>query len=183
MDALNKAELEQLGGATHIFHAIDKGHRRPNGMLISDLQATKMLNQRGRWTAELPLAVGAQVMLVTNWKDTGFVNGSTGRVTDFVTVKQATQMGAFIHTDTREAVEKSNGRYFERAHLGQDGVEDPAQATAEDTELWPLVEFKVHGSTTNATRLAMVPRMTLTLEGPDGNLEATREQVPLILAW
>lgn len=54
------------------------------------------------------------------------------------------------------------------------------KTTAENGRKWPFVRFLLQDGT---TRDLLVQPETWTLEDPEGNVEATRSQVPLILAW
>lgn len=160
-------QLNKLSGPRKVYQAKDKGYFNVKGYPVSRDQATALLNKNGRWAEEVTLAVGAQVMLVTNWKDTGLVNGSTGRVMGFVNVAEATKMGAYVFSDARGVREGSGG----------------CQPKPAADEYWPLVQFAEHRAHSNLPKLVMVPQMTLTVDNADGRLEASRTQVPLILAW
>lgn len=146
------------------YDAKDRTYPDRKGYFISLEKAKQKLNDRGSFPQHLHLAVGAQVMLVQNWKDTGLVNGSTGRVMGFANVAEASMQGAYVYTDTRD---------------NREGSPPPAAST----DRWPLVQFKEHRSHSHLPRLVLVPEMTLTLDNADGDPEASRTQIPLILAW
>jgi ATP-dependent DNA helicase PIF1 len=101
------------------------------------------------------------------------VNGSAGKVVDFLNIGQAL------------------ARHIEIATIQPKGEADKNEATLptppaslkpmsgkvfEKNQLWPLVHF------TNGMDLLCAP-LAFTVEGFKGNIEAHRLQVPLILAW
>jgi len=128
------------------------------------------------------LQAGAQVMLIKvrektlyvtpvltlrqNAEQGVLVNGSVGRITDFLTC--------------REAKEK---HHIEIALSPKDREEDPKTGEIRiagnlwgSPIKWPVVEF-LNG------RKRLIPPHEFTIENADGIMQALRSQVPLILAW
>lgn len=107
------------------------------------------------------------------------VNGSVGKVIDFLTTREAIQRAI--------AVAEINGRERLDTRTNQGAEENipvkPApplrrinDAQFSPTQKWPLVQF------TNGRTLLCAP-LEFSVEGFMGNCEAHRLQVPLILAW
>ncbi|TFK30738.1 hypothetical protein FA15DRAFT_662774 [Coprinopsis marcescibilis] len=137
--------------------------------------------------------VGAQVMLIQNVKQGSLVNGSTGVVTGFMTIREAAEK----HISIAELKERhqeddehgSKDKHF-KMRTQEDIVRDveanlmPQRQSLrkvndnvfDHKQQWPLVTF------TNGLMLLCAP-LAFTAQGFVGNLEAERLQVPLILAW
>ena len=127
----------------------------------------------------LPLKVGAQVMLVKNVVQGVLVNGTLGRVVGFYRPREA----AKLHINVLLPEARDPG-----------GEEDPAlrareeqRAQAEQREqrlkkilaldsVWPAVQFA-------SGPLALCVPLSFEAVTAEGSVEAVREQVPLILAW
>jgi len=104
------------------------------------------------------LKTGAQVMLIKNLEQGVLVNGSIGRVIGFGTHYEAALRSSELH---------GGGCKSEDKGLECDG---------EGSTLWPLVRF------TNGSKHFCAPEK-FTVNDAFGNVEASRTQVPLILAW
>ncbi|CAE6405511.1 unnamed protein product [Rhizoctonia solani] len=111
----------------------------------------------------LALQIGAQVMCTQNIPDLNLVNGSIGRVVDFITPEQALGKnhpiaGASITlSDDDKAPRTSIKKQFK-------------------TQKWPLVKFVSSG-------IALMPPVDFILDNGVGGMRACRRQVPLVLAW
>ena len=128
------------------------------------------------------LQVGAQVMLIKvrenvlyttriltlrqNVEQGVLVNGSLGRVTDFLTCREAKK----VHN---VEVALSPRDREENPRTGEVWI---AERLWMDSTKWPVVEF-----TSGQKRL--IPPHEFTIENVNGMMQALRLQVPLILAW
>lgn len=109
---------------------------------------------------EITLKVGAQVMLIKNLTET-LVNGSIGKVIDFMDEAEYSQM-------TEGAP--------------QEQVKDDRNAPVRvSRKKWPLVRFSLPNNGGTKDYLAVQESWQLEKEG--GVVEASRYQIPLILAW
>ncbi|SOV03587.1 related to PIF1 - DNA helicase involved in mitochondrial DNA repair and telomere length control [Ustilago sp. UG-2017a] len=108
----------------------------------------------------LHLKKGAQVMLIKN-VDESLVNGSVGKVVEFM-------------DDTE--YDKAIGNQ-EMAEMQK---EERDKAARVSTRKWPLVRFHLPNG---GTRDYLARPETWKTELPDGEVQASRTQVPLILAW
>jgi len=99
------------------------------------------------------------------------VNGSVGRVTEFLTTGDAMAR----HIEIAQQSNTSDKEPSRKAPIPYDTV--PLDKTVFGVkQLWPLVHFS------NGLDL-LCPPLPFTVEGYIGNVEAQRLQVPLILAW
>ena len=164
--------MSNLAGNTKVFPAIDGGS-------IADLaQRTKLLaNCMAPPTIELKK--GAQVMLIKNIDET-LVNGSQGTVMAFMDEKTFD----IYHEDEEEfqAIETmdfddenmSRARKKLKTMMNKDLVADTTQGK------WPLVRFKMQDGT---SRDLLCQPEVWKIELPNGEIQASRSQIPLILAW
>ena len=94
------------------------------------------------------------------------VNGSVGKVTDFLTCREAKQqhnIEVALSPKDRE----------ENLRTGEVRIAD--QLWGNPTK-WPVVDFP-------SGRKRLIPPHEFTIENADGMMQALRSQVPLILAW
>ncbi|KAF9243746.1 hypothetical protein BU15DRAFT_42471 [Melanogaster broomeanus] len=125
---------------------------------------------------DVPLKVNLPFVLTQNMVQGVLVNGSLGKVKEFLGIRDAQQR----HIDIAEA----QGKDGQPSVLVQsaDGDEEKPGLMALDhhtfkkDQLWPLVEF------TNGNLLLCAP-VEFLVEGLKGNVEARRLQVPLALSW
>ena len=101
-----------------------------------------------------------------NAEQGALVNGTAGKVTDFLTCHEAKEI-----------------RHIEVILSPRDREQNPKTGEiriAEDLwrnqTKWPVVDFP-------SGRRRLVPRHEFTIENVDGSMQASRLQVPLILAW
>ncbi|KAJ7169512.1 PIF1-like helicase-domain-containing protein [Mycena filopes] len=98
-----------------------------------------------------------QIVHLKNLVQGQLVNGSLGQIVGFFTSVDAIS------------------RHLEVAREGDEQQPIPPERNGEQ-QLWPLVRF------TNGSELLMVPQ-EFTINNADGQTEARRDQIPLILAW
>ena len=167
----NGARMRNLSGKEFDFRAED------GGMIQDPVQRSKLLDNCMA-PASLKLKKGAQVMLIKNIDDT-LVNGSVGKVIAFMDEKTFD----IYHEDEDEfqAVEKMDqddeemtiSRKKLKALINKDVAGDTSQK-------WPLVRFQIADGT---SRDLLCQRESWKIELPNGEIQASRSQIPLILAW
>lgn len=167
-------------GATELFPRREDVERSNNGRM-THLQTEQKVylatdggiiadpNQRDKMLANfmapknLVLRVGAQVMLIKNMDDM-LVNGSMGKILRFVDP-------ALYGTDYDDV--DGNG------NAGKAKSERKQTATTKDMFM-PVVEFSVPN---RGRREALIVTETWKVELPSGEVQVSRTQLPLILAW
>ena len=167
----NGARMRNLSGKEFDFRAED------GGMIQDPVQRSKLLDNCMA-PASLKLKKGAQVMLIKNIDDT-LVNGSVGKVIAFMDEKTFD----IYHEDEDEfqAVENMElddeemtiSRKKLKALINKDVAGDTSQK-------WPLVRFQIADGT---SRDLLCQRESWKIELPNGEIQASRSQIPLILAW
>ena len=163
--------MRNLNGRSWDFKAEDGGS-------ISDLAQREKLLSNCLAPPLITLKKGAQVMLIKNIDDT-LVNGSVGKVIAFMDEKTFD----IYHDDEEEfqAVETmdlndeemTRSRKKLKQMINKDLVGDTSQK-------WPLVRFAIADGT---SRDLLCQRESWKIELPNGEIQASRSQVPLILAW
>ena len=156
----NEARLRNLRGESRRFTCVDTGDPAIRDKLLQNVMAPKSID----------LKVGAQVMLIKNI-DESLVNGSLGRVVAFKT-QSAFNMGmgdsdgeagdaeSALHkkiTAFRREVDKSSGE-----------------------QEFPVVQFM---GADGHSRTIITAYEDWKVELPNGEVQAQRSQLPLILAW
>ncbi|KAF8597079.1 hypothetical protein BDV93DRAFT_38744 [Ceratobasidium sp. AG-I] len=109
-------------------------------------------------------------MCIRNLHDAGLVNGSVGIVVDFKLPSEARATRGKTEDDRRYITIVSD---LEPKKGTTNGIR-PNQMY--ESSAWPIVEFH------NSVRAMMAPAL-FTWEGADGEVQASRQQIPLILAW
>jgi ATP-dependent DNA helicase PIF1 len=159
----NNMRMRNLQGGTRIFEARDGGS-------IVDKEMRDKLLSNCMAPAQIALKKGAQVMLIKNIDDT-LVNGSLGKVLGFMS---ETQFGNYVdNEDDYFATQAMSSSAEAKRKL----VAEPVEASA---ALLPLVRFTVSDGT---SRDLLCQRESWKIELPNGEVQASRTQVPLILAW
>jgi ATP-dependent DNA helicase PIF1 len=167
VDRANTLRMQQLPGEVRIFEAKDGGS-------IQDINFRNKLLSNCMAPEQIMLKKGAQVMLIKNVDET-LVNGSLGRVIGFMS--EAT----FDHYHEHEE------EYIELQAVGEEDL-NPAQKKlkarlqnlANTSLTYPLVRFAIADGT---TRELLCTRESWKVELPNGEVQASRSQIPLILAW
>ncbi|WVF67909.1 hypothetical protein IAT40_002671 [Kwoniella sp. CBS 6097] len=167
VDKSNSTRLRQLNTDGYSYAAVD------GGAVTDPVQREKLL---ANFMAPgfLELKIDAQVMLIKN-VDESLVNGSMGKVIGF---------------DWKGNNFDSSGRWDPDAvYLGMDEEEKYKQKKLEEAlrekissgaKPWPVVRFNIPGG---GTRDMFVEPDQFKAELPNGEVQASRSQLPLILAW
>lgn len=171
VDKANNMRMNNLAGTSRSFKAMDGGSIQDHtqrAKLLANCMAPPVIE----------LKKGAQVMLIKNIDET-LVNGSLGNVIAFMDEKTFD----YYHEDEEEfqALETmdSDGENIVQAKkklkamINKDGVADTAGK-------WPLVRFTMPDGT---SRDLLCQQESWKIELPSGEVQASRLQIPLILAW
>jgi len=190
VERANNTRLHSLPGSTHTFHA-------EQGGAITNLQVRNKLLENCMAPQRIDLKKDSQVMLIKNM-DENLVNGSLGKVIGFMSEatyslceREAIELESALTFDSRATAAGSDDPFgFSNLEQDPDDSESVARkkrkilklrAMAADTsQLWPLVRF------TTATGLhidRLVTREKWSFETPEGEVQAYRRQIPLILAY
>ncbi|KAJ5310174.1 uncharacterized protein N7443_002635 [Penicillium atrosanguineum] len=167
----NSQRMHRLSGELMTFNAIDTG-------TIQDPQHREKLLSNCMAPATIHLKKGAQVMLIKNMEDS-LVNGSIGRVVAFMDESTfdyyRDNEGDFAagdgNPDDDEGLARARKKLKPMAHK-EGGVTV--------TRKWPLVCFVQPDGT---ERHLLCQPEAWKIELPNGEVQAQRQQVPLILAW
>jgi ATP-dependent DNA helicase PIF1 len=162
VEASNENRLRALPGTTQRYEAMDIGKEDVRDKLLANVMAPKSLD----------LKLNAQVMLIKNL-DESLVNGSLGKVIGFSDEKTWT-MGDDGDFDDKGNVAMAKAR-AKLAAFGRDG--SPAVS---DGKKWPVVQFI---AADGASRTILCQPEDWKVELPNGEVQAKRSQLPLILAW
>lgn len=161
--------MKNLSGTEFEFKAEDTGS-------ITDVEMRTKLLSNCMASPSIKLKKGAMVMLIKNIDDT-LVNGSVGKVIAFMDEKTFD----YYHEDEDEfqavenlemdSEEMTASRKKLKALLNTDG---------NTGRKWPLVRFTIADGT---SRDLLCQRESWKIELPSGEVQASRAQIPLILAW
>jgi ATP-dependent DNA helicase PIF1 len=155
----NQRRLKALTGKVYRYDAVDSGDVKIRDKLLANMMAPPTIE----------LKKGAQVMLIKNMDDT-LVNGSLGTVVGFMT--EATfEMSAGIDDSEMSSDAKRRVRAFNNAL---------AESSKTDNKEYPVVAF--HNVDGVRRQILCVPE-DWKVELPTGEVQASRKQLPLILAW
>lgn len=168
VDNANAYRMRDLVGKPYKYPAIDGGAIMDEAMrdkLLSNMMASK----------ELLLKKGAQVMLIKNLDD-GLVNGSLGKVVAFMDEK------TFEMYDDEPGILRDDVPMEELTDRGRQIRTQLAlkDASSMSEQLYPLVSFTLPDGN---FREILVIREEWKVELPNGEVQASRSQLPLILAW
>lgn len=172
VERANVDRLTRLQGRAEVFEA------RDGGTIVDKVQRDKLL---GNCMAPetITLKKGAQVMLIKN-VDESLVNGSIGRVIGFM---DETEFDKYCINE--EAYNQTNDGVL----VTQDGAdplskEERARKRIQDnlttSRKFPLVRFAVADG---SSRDLLCQPESWKVELPNGEVQASRSQIPLILAW
>lgn len=165
VDKANSQRLAMLQGESQPFPSRDGGS-------ITDKNMRDKLLQNCLAPELITLKKGAQVMLIKNIDET-LVNGSLGRVIGFMDERMFDS-----YNNNEAAFLQSPGGTIES---GEGGESKPRLMDGISTSRkWPLVRFAIADGT---WRDLLCEPETWKVELPNGEVQASRVQVPLILAW
>ncbi|KIM84623.1 hypothetical protein PILCRDRAFT_390142 [Piloderma croceum F 1598] len=161
VDTANQTQLNKLPGEPHTYQSMDLPGHDSKGERVSE-QTMERLLERLIASKTISLKIGAQVMLIKNLIQGELVNGSVGQVIAFSTSSEAQKN----HTDIAQVDDAKDSIAAQRIR----------SRAAQNNRVWPVIRF------TNGRVMLIVP-VEFTVNNAQGEREASREQIPLILAW
>ena len=164
VDRANNLRMQQLHGDMFNFEA------RDGGSIVDKVQRDRLL-QNCMAPETVYLKKGAQVMLIKNMDDT-LVNGSLGKVTGFMTEQMFV-----LYKENEEAFLDGEGGSTE---LELRTLQKQSLLGVNTQQVYPVVRFAIADGT---TRDLLCKRESWKVELPNGEVQASRDQIPLILAW
>ncbi|KAG7099570.1 hypothetical protein E1B28_001400 [Marasmius oreades] len=183
VDACNQQRLKKLSGAPHTYIAVDRAGCDVRGRLIPKEDAIRLLDRLSIVPSSVTFKVGAQVMLIKNIAQGSMVNGSTGKVIEFITTAEALKREIQISLPNRGEKRAQNDKQRKADEIAERRRLDSLYkmvpmngAVFSKNQRFPLVQF------TNGLILLCAP-VAFSVEGFIGNVECERLQVPLVLAW
>ena len=162
VDRANNLRMQQLYGTVFTFEARDGG-------TITNKEQRDRLLQSCMVPENVHLKKGSQVMLVKNMDDT-LVNGSLGKVTGFMTE----QMFNIYKEDEESFLEGGPSKQAMKTEIAKTTL------GLNTAQVYPVVRFAIADGT---TRDLLCKREEWKVELPNGEVQASRSQIPLILAW
>lgn len=168
----NGLRMGRLSGEVMTFHAQDSGS-------IQDVQMRERLLGNCMAPPVIHLKKGAQVMLIKNMED-NLVNGSLGKIVAFMdeaTFDYYRNNEDEFNGDGKEGDDDDDAAARNRKKLRALAHKEGGISTSRK---WPLVCFTQQDGTER--HLLCLPE-SWKIELPNGEIQAQRSQVPLILAW
>lgn len=156
VDMSNEKRLRDLPGKAYRYEAMDTGDPKIRDKLLANMMSPKLIE----------LKQDAQVMLIKNMDDT-LVNGSLGKVIGFSDEKTFEVSSGYDSGDNAMAKAKRKLAAFSR------NDEKP-------TQKYPVVQFV---TSSGVPRVILCQPEEWKVELPNGEVQAKRSQLPLILAW
>lgn len=184
VELCNKTHLDVLPGEIFTYTAMESRGFNMYGERISFDAAGRLL-ERLVAPREITLKVGAQVMLLRNLLQGRLVNGSLGKVVDFITTHEAIERLIGIADLDAKSLRSQDGDFLptidatvdaENTEVQYNGLLALNKHAFERHEKFPLVKF------TDGEHLLCAP-LPFDVQGLKGNCEAQRVQVPLVLSW
>ena len=157
--------MRDLHGRSYMYKASDNGtvDEAMREKLLSNMMAPKIIE----------LKKGAQVMLIKNMDD-GLVNGSLGKVISFMDEVTLSHYDADPDA-LNEAIEAE-----ELSDSAREARQKIEASKGSGRTLYPYVQFLSQDGT---TRSILIKPEDWKIELPSGEIQASRSQLPLILAW
>lgn len=163
VEASNENRLRALPGKVQRYEAMDTGKEDMRDKLLSNVMAPKALD----------LKLNAQVMLIKNL-DESLVNGSLGKVVGFSDEK------TFSIGDSEDFDKNDIAMARARSKLAAFSRDGSPGAPSMGDRKWPVVQFIAVDGT---SRTILCQPEDWKVELPNGEVQAKRSQLPLILAW
>lgn len=162
VDGSNEKRLRELPGQAFRYEALDTGEPAIRDKLLGNMMSPKSLE----------LKINAQVMLIKNLDET-LVNGSLGKVIAFSDEKtfEMTSVNSY-DSDMDDSMAKAKRKLK--------GFSRDADVSSSNGRKFPVVQFV---STGGAPRVILCQPEEWKVELPNGEVQAKRTQLPLILAW
>lgn len=167
VDRANHIRMHALPGETRVFEA------RDGGTILDKTMRDKLLSNCMA-PENVSLKIGAQVMLIKNMDET-LVNGSLGKVVRFMT--EAEFESYHEDEDSYQELQHADEMDLNPGQLRAKKKLNLASATAVK---YPMVRFAIADGT---HRELLCQRESWKIELPNGEVQASRSQIPLILAW
>ena len=172
VDKANQSRLEAISSEVRTYTSLDGGTLQGEfrDRVLENFMAPRHVHVKK----------GAQVMLIKNLGES-LVNGSIGTVVDFIDESQyadayGDEDDAFRDDIADKLLARSDRQRRSTSPVKRGASPDKAGKMPQ----WPLVRFVVPGG---GTRDYLVMPETWKNEEPNGEVIASRTQVPLILAW
>jgi ATP-dependent DNA helicase PIF1 len=188
VERANNTRMHDLHGEVKVFEARDGG--------IADRDRRERILANCMAPPLLQLKVGSQVMLIKNFDDQ-LVNGSIGTIVGFMSegtydkikdeeeedgppASTAAALSRYNYVDEAEDPELAALRKADRHSNAKIRSKIDALSNNPGAKKYPYVRFTLADKT---TRMLLVTPEVWKVELPNGDVEAQRSQVPLILAW
>lgn len=172
VERANADRLVNLQGNVEVFEA------RDGGTIADKVQRDKLLSNCMA-PETITLKKGAQVMLIKNI-DESLVNGSVGRVIGFMDEgefdKYCINEEAYSQSGDGVLSTQAPGAAMSKEELARKRLTDNLTTQRK----FPLVRFAI---TDGTSRDLLCQPESWKVELPNGEVQASRSQVPLILAW
>ncbi|KAJ6784737.1 hypothetical protein PWT90_08569 [Aphanocladium album] len=162
VEGSNEKRLRDLPGEIHRFEAADTGDPAIKEKLLANMMAPKSID----------LKMNAQVMLIKNL-DASLVNGSLGRVIGF-SDERTFEMGLGIPDDP------TMDEAYNKARKKLSSFSRDSELISNSKKKYPVVQFI---SASGVPRVILCQPEEWKVELPNGDVQAKRTQLPLILAW
>lgn len=161
VDMSNERRLRELPGQSFRYDAQDSGDPKIRERLLANMISPKVLE----------LKLHAQVMLIKNMDDS-LVNGSLGKVIGFSDERTYEMTSTASYDDSDASLAKAKRKLKAFSH--------ESAAAAQTGHKYPVVQFV---SMSGAPRTILCVPEEWKVELPNGEVQAKRNQIPLILAW
>ncbi|KOS19119.1 ATP-dependent DNA helicase PIF1 [Escovopsis weberi] len=162
VDGSNERRMKELPGKAWRYESLDSGDPAVRDKLLLNMMAPKSIE----------LKLNSQVMLIKNL-DEGLVNGSLGKVIGFSDEKSFEMSnGQPYDDDLSDAMAKARKKLNSYSYRADEGGSGDRK--------YPVVRFI---SASGSARVILCVPEEWKVELPNGEVQAKRTQLPLILAW